>query len=67
MSKQRTSSTPAAPATNAAPQAPPAGPERTVSTAWRAARSSSISPPLDCMIAGSGKPVARQRSASARR
>ncbi len=47
-------------AAKAAPSAPPAGPERTVQAAWPAAAARSIRPPLDCMIAGSGRPASRR-------
>ena len=46
----------------AAPTAPPAGPESTVQAAWRAAAAAGTTPPLDCMISGSGSPASDARA-----
>ena len=67
MSKHRSLRSPAAADTSAAAAAPPAGPLSTASAAWSAARSKGASPPLDCMIRGSGRPSSAARAASARR
>ena len=67
MSRQSAFSAPAWRATNAAPAAPPAGPDSTVQDAWPAAAATSIRPPFDCMIAGSGMLASRTRSTSRRR
>ena len=60
MSKQATFASPAAAATSSAPPTPPAGPDRTVRAACAPARATSVRPPLDCMIWGSGSAAARR-------
>ena len=59
MSKHSTSLSPASSASSSAPPTPPAGPDSTVSAACAHARARSVSPPEDCMICGSGSPLAR--------
>ena len=59
MSKHSRSGSPQRSASSAAAAAPPAGPLSTVSAAWSAAASSAARPPLDCMIAGVGRPASR--------
>ena len=49
MSKVITRSKPLRRAIAAAPTTPPAGPDNTVRTGWRAADSSAVMPPLDCI------------------
>jgi len=67
MSKQSTSASPASSASSNAPPTPPAGPESTVSAACAEARATSVSPPEDCMICGSGSARERASAASRRR
>ena len=61
MSKHSRSGSPQRSASSAAAAAPPAGPLSTVSAAWSAAASSAARPPLDCMIAGVGRPASPRR------
>ena len=67
MSKHKRSGSSRRAESSAAAAAPPAGPLSTVSAAWSAAAPTLVSPPLDCMIAGSGRPSPAAPATSPRR
>ena len=64
MSKVRASRASCSAASRAAPITPPAGPLRTVHAACSAESAIGSTPPLDCMIAGAGRPASDARPAS---
>ena len=62
MSKVSASGVSSRAASRAAPMTPPAGPLRTVQAACSAEAAIGSTPPLDCMIAGAGRPASAARS-----